>query len=207
MTSRSAALARHSKGNPPASLLFCAEYRELIRPPDRHTGPVWQVAWAHPKFGHILASCSYDGKVIIWKEQQPASAGWAKIKEHSLHTASGAFPLLHSCHSADKKEWATQSTPYHGLLTNSEPSSHAPLRTARSPSSLSKVRFSIPPPPPRTAPSLQNLTKPNAQMMVSGARTCSRPTLSGATPCHGHRQLELVRCWRCPAQVAPAPRP
>jgi protein transport protein SEC13 len=51
---------------------------------------VWQVAWAHPKFGHILASCSYDGKVIIWKEQQPATAGWAKIKEHSLHTASGA---------------------------------------------------------------------------------------------------------------------
>ncbi|KAJ2929925.1 hypothetical protein H1R20_g7158, partial [Candolleomyces eurysporus] len=34
-----------------------------------HTGPVWQVAWAHPKFGHILASCSYDGK-------------------HTLHTAS-----------------------------------------------------------------------------------------------------------------------
>jgi protein transport protein SEC13 len=60
----------------------------------RHSGPVWQVAWAHPKFGHILASCSYDGKVIIWKEQQPASAGWAKIKEHSLHTASGAFLLF-----------------------------------------------------------------------------------------------------------------
>ncbi|KAF8273708.1 vesicle budding-like protein [Lactarius quietus] len=53
-----------------------------------HTGPVWQVSWAHPKFGQILASCSYDGKVIIWKEQQPASSGWAKIKEHSLHTAS-----------------------------------------------------------------------------------------------------------------------
>ncbi|KAI0074892.1 WD40 repeat-like protein [Panus rudis PR-1116 ss-1] len=51
-----------------------------------HTGPVWQVAWAHPKFGSILASCSYDGKVIIWKEQQPG--GWAKIKEHSLHVAS-----------------------------------------------------------------------------------------------------------------------
>ncbi|KAA1470737.1 vesicle budding-like protein [Dentipellis sp. KUC8613] len=53
-----------------------------------HTGPVWQVAWAHPKYGHILASCSYDGKVLIWKEQQPATAGWAKIKEHSLHAAS-----------------------------------------------------------------------------------------------------------------------
>ena len=63
----------------------------LARCADRHTGPVWQVAWAHPKFGHILASCSYDGKVIIWKEQPaqgPTPAGWAKIKEHTLHKAS-----------------------------------------------------------------------------------------------------------------------
>ena len=29
-----------------------------------HEGPVWQVAWANPKFGSILASCSYDRKVI-----------------------------------------------------------------------------------------------------------------------------------------------
>lgn len=59
---------------------------------DRHTGPVWQVSWAHPKYGHILASSSYDGKVLIWKEQ-PAQGntpgGWIKIKEHTLHTASG----------------------------------------------------------------------------------------------------------------------
>ncbi|KAF9074582.1 WD40-repeat-containing domain protein [Rhodocollybia butyracea] len=55
-----------------------------------HTGPVWQVAWAHPKFGHILASCSYDGKVLIWKEQQGqgAAGGWSKVGEHTLHTAS-----------------------------------------------------------------------------------------------------------------------
>ena len=59
-----------------------------------HTGPVWQVAWAHPKYGHILASCSYDGKVLIWKEQQgqgSAAGGWIKIKEHTLHTASGIW--------------------------------------------------------------------------------------------------------------------
>lgn len=55
-----------------------------------HTGPVWQIAWAHPKYGHILASCSYDGKVLIWKEQQGqgSSSGWTKVKEHILHTAS-----------------------------------------------------------------------------------------------------------------------
>ena len=41
-----------------------------------HQGPVWQVAWAHPKFGNILASCSYDRKVIIWK----GSGGqWTKL--------------------------------------------------------------------------------------------------------------------------------
>ncbi|XP_024022502.1 protein transport protein SEC13 homolog B [Morus notabilis] len=33
-----------------------------------HIGPVWQLDWAHPKFGSLLASCSYDGKVIIWEE-------------------------------------------------------------------------------------------------------------------------------------------
>ncbi|KIM52349.1 hypothetical protein SCLCIDRAFT_18187 [Scleroderma citrinum Foug A] len=52
-----------------------------------HTGPVWQVAWAHPKFGNILASCSYDGKVFIWKDQAQGG-GWTKIEEHTLHTAS-----------------------------------------------------------------------------------------------------------------------
>ncbi|CAG8550764.1 9838_t:CDS:2, partial [Diversispora eburnea] len=50
-----------------------------------HEGPVWQVAWAHPKFGNILASCSYDNKVFIWKEQ---SGSWKRIKEHTIHTAS-----------------------------------------------------------------------------------------------------------------------
>ena len=24
-----------------------------------HEGPVWQVSWAHPKFGALLASCSF----------------------------------------------------------------------------------------------------------------------------------------------------
>lgn len=67
------------------------------------------MAWAHPKFGSILASCSYDGKVIIWKEEAASNAGsqgqygarggysgqksggWQKIKEHAMHTASGEW--------------------------------------------------------------------------------------------------------------------
>lgn len=63
----------------------------------RHTAPVWQVAWAHPSFGSILASCSYDGRVFIWKEVGPGAGkssggevqdGWERIKEHTLHSAS-----------------------------------------------------------------------------------------------------------------------
>lgn len=33
-----------------------------------HTGPVWQLAWAHPRFGNVIASCSFDKKIIVWKE-------------------------------------------------------------------------------------------------------------------------------------------
>jgi WD40 repeat protein len=80
------------------------EYLPLTQYTIRHTGPVWQVAWAHPKYGHILASCSYDGKVLIWKEQQvqgSAPGSWAKVKEHTLHTASGELPKPISTSSKD----------------------------------------------------------------------------------------------------------
>jgi protein transport protein SEC13 len=50
-----------------------------------HEGPVWQVAWAHPKFGTILASAGYDGKTIVWREQ---SGAWSKLVEHNVHAAS-----------------------------------------------------------------------------------------------------------------------
>jgi protein transport protein SEC13 len=77
------------------------QQQQLIDTLSGHTGPVWAVSWAHPKFGSILASCSYDGTVLVWREvqgnapQQGHATGslngrWEKIKEHSLHGASGA---------------------------------------------------------------------------------------------------------------------
>ncbi|KAF2452394.1 putative nuclear pore complex subunit [Lineolata rhizophorae] len=51
-----------------------------------HEGAVWCVSWAHPKYGTILASASYDGKVFIWREQ--AGRGWEKVYESALHSAS-----------------------------------------------------------------------------------------------------------------------
>lgn len=63
------------------------ESHKLVETLVGHDGPIWQVAWAHPKFGSILASCSYDGKAIIWKEQ-PETQQWSIIAEHSVHLAS-----------------------------------------------------------------------------------------------------------------------
>ncbi|CAD7091048.1 unnamed protein product [Hermetia illucens] len=70
-----------------------------------HGGPVWQVAWAHPKYGNILASCSYDRKVIIWKE----SGDWVKLYEYGNHDSSvnsvawapADYGLILACGSSD----------------------------------------------------------------------------------------------------------
>jgi len=51
-----------------------------------HEGPVWQVSWAHPKFGSLLASGSYDRKVCIWKET--SNNNWTKIYEYDKHESS-----------------------------------------------------------------------------------------------------------------------
>ncbi|ODV98516.1 hypothetical protein PACTADRAFT_64591 [Pachysolen tannophilus NRRL Y-2460] len=61
------------------------ETHKLVDTLRGHDGPVWQVSWAHPKFGVILASCSYDGKVLIWKEE---NGSWSSIAEHAIHQAS-----------------------------------------------------------------------------------------------------------------------
>jgi len=65
-----------------------AQHHHHPSPPgtDRHNGPVWQVAWAHPKFGSILASCSYDRQVIIWKEL--SRNNWVQIYQHRGHDGS-----------------------------------------------------------------------------------------------------------------------
>jgi len=51
-----------------------------------HEGPVWQVAWAHPKFGNIIASCSYDRKIFIWREN--TANVWTKVYEYAEHDSS-----------------------------------------------------------------------------------------------------------------------
>ncbi|XP_063723163.1 protein SEC13 homolog [Symsagittifera roscoffensis] len=79
------------------------QQHRLIAILDGHDGPVWQVCWAHPKFGSLLASCSYDRKVILWKESPVVTSGgtlssnpsnsatnstWTKFHEYDQHKSS-----------------------------------------------------------------------------------------------------------------------
>ena len=51
-----------------------------------HEGPVWMISWAHPRFGNVIASCSYDHRAIVWKE---SSAGqWKPVHIVGIHKGS-----------------------------------------------------------------------------------------------------------------------
>ncbi|KAJ8604767.1 hypothetical protein CTAYLR_001005 [Chrysophaeum taylorii] len=92
-----------------------------------HDGPVWEVAWAHPSWGVVLASCSYDGSVIVFREEAPGrwlvvhkwsassassinSIEWAPFEHGALMLAcassDGHVSIL--AHSAESNTWSCQ---------------------------------------------------------------------------------------------------
>ncbi|CAH1403107.1 unnamed protein product [Nezara viridula] len=96
-----------------------------------HYGPVWQVSWAHPKFGNILASCSYDRKVIVWKE---GGKEWSKVHEYNNHDASvnsvrfgpHEYGLVFACGSSDGAISIVTLNPSTGLWDHQKiPNAHA----------------------------------------------------------------------------------
>ena len=76
-----------------------------------HEGPVWQVAWAHPKFGSLLASCSFDNRVIVWKEvqdnvwQQVCANGCREVLRARGACAGGRRWLLRRAPAARRLLW------------------------------------------------------------------------------------------------------
>lgn len=33
-----------------------------------HSGSIWRLSWAHPEFGQVIATCSFDRTVSVWEE-------------------------------------------------------------------------------------------------------------------------------------------
>lgn len=74
-----------------------------------HDGAVWQICWSHPtRHGKpLLASASYDGRVIIWREEQTGI--WRRYFEYSWHASSvnsvafapAEYGLVFACASSD----------------------------------------------------------------------------------------------------------
>ena len=64
------------------------------------------MAWAHPRFGCILASCGFDRKINIWKD---FSGKWDKIYSYDNHKnsvntlafAPNEYGLILLCGSSD----------------------------------------------------------------------------------------------------------
>lgn len=72
-----------------------------------HQGPVWSVKFAHPRFGNVLASCSYDGTVLVHREN-PATAQWELVYSHTatasveaIDFAPNEYGLILGCVGSD----------------------------------------------------------------------------------------------------------
>jgi protein transport protein SEC13 len=85
-----------------------------------HEGPVWQVSWAHPKFGVLLASCSFDGGVLIHREQRPgewtvlhAARGLHESSVNGVAFAPHEYGLMVAASSSDGRVSVLKHQPNH----------------------------------------------------------------------------------------------
>lgn len=66
--------------------VFSAQSKALLATLTGHEGPVWMVAWGHPRFGNVLASASFDRRVFLWKEG--SNKQWKPVHLITVHTGS-----------------------------------------------------------------------------------------------------------------------
>lgn len=58
-----------------------------------HSGSVWRVTWAHPEFGQVLASCSFDRTAAVWEEIVGESNDKQRGLSHWVSTLALHFPF------------------------------------------------------------------------------------------------------------------
>lgn len=64
--------------------------QHIVRLPDDSQAPIYRVAWAHPKFGSLLALACQDGRVYFYREElHPSGQGpteWVQKYVHTFHS-------------------------------------------------------------------------------------------------------------------------
>lgn len=83
-----------------------------------HEGPVWEVSWAHPKFGVVLASCSFDGSVLLHRERTPGD--WIVLSAHRHLFESSVNSVSFAPHEYGLVVAAASSDGHVGILTHHE---------------------------------------------------------------------------------------
>lgn len=63
-------------------------YNNELSHAQAHNGPVWKLEWAHPEFGQVLASCSFDRTVCIWEEPQQQAAAAEPTSNNATPTTT-----------------------------------------------------------------------------------------------------------------------
>ena len=107
----------------------------------RHESSVWQISWSHPRYGNLFASCGFDKKAIIWKEN--STKKWDKIFEYDEHKnsvnclefAPNEYGLILLCGSSDgfvsiheykNENWSSVKLFAHGFGVNGVSWGHVP---------------------------------------------------------------------------------
>lgn len=137
--------------------------QEDIQTIKAHDGPVWQVAWAHPKFESVVASCGYDKKVKVWRKDQNQNwqnlifqetlsssvncIAWAPF-EYGLILAAGTADGKIYIFSNSKKEgqWTVSSFVGHTEGVNGVCWSPSTMPTSQLKASLNENKLSSLPP-------------------------------------------------------------
>jgi len=83
-----------------------------------HEGPVWEVSWAHPKFGVVLASCSFDGAVLLHRERSPGD--WILLSANRNLHESSVNSVAFAPHEYGLVVAAASSDGYVSILSHNE---------------------------------------------------------------------------------------
>lgn len=123
----------------PATTVTDTPSHQLVAVLTGHEGPVWMVAWAHPKFGCALASAGYDGKVIVWKGDATGASPWKPSNVVTAHSAASVNAVAWAPHEAGCVI-ASAGSDGHVFLTAAEgPVWSEPVALGRSASSTAPI--------------------------------------------------------------------